>query len=493
MSNKPRIALGGIVHETHSFSEIPTTLADFEQQSLHSGKSIIQAMTGTRAGIGGMIEGAEGYGWQLLPTLYSAAMPAGIVSEQAYQTMRSELLTRLTNVMPVDGVLLALHGAMVTENSRDAESDILEAVREIVGQHIPIVVELDMHGNISPQTAKLADVLVAFDTNPHIDPHARGLETTDILAHLLNKQIIPTTAYVSVPVILAPQFTGTADLPLKAVHDRVSQMESEDNVVSISVMAGFAYSDTPFTGASIIVTTNNQADLAQAYAQELSDILLKNYDAEKYQNFSADGAVKKALATDGNPIILVDSADNIGGGTTGDGTDALQAMLDNNVQEGTIVLADAEAVEICWGAGLGNDVTLAVGGKTDQWHGTPITVTGVIQLLSDGIFDCEMPDNHFAAFYGNTIDMGRTAVLRASGVNIILTTHKTPPFDLGQLRAMGVIPEDQKMIVVKSAVAYQAAYLPIAQGIIEMDTSGLCSTNLRRFPYQHADTSRLQS
>ena len=201
------------------------------------------------------------------------------------------------------------------------------------------------------------------------------------------------------------------------------------------------------------------------------------YLCDSYQALSVDDAVKKALATDGHPIMLVDSADNIGGGTPGDGTDALQGMLDNDVQEGTIVLADAEAVEMCWDAGVGSEVTLSVGGKSDKWHGKPITVTGIVKVLSDGSFDCELPDNHFAAFYGNTIHMGKTVWLRVDGVNIILTTHKTPPFDLGQLRSVGVIPEDQKMIVVKSAVAYQAAYLPIAKGVIEMDTAGLCSAN----------------
>ena len=493
MSDKRRIALGGIVHETHSFAEIPTTLADFENQGLYKGDAIIEVMSGTRSGLGGMIEGAQKYGLQLLPTLYGAAMPSGVVSGKAFQTMLDELVARLVDVMPIDGVLLALHGAMVTENSVDAESDILEAVRRIVGDHIPIVVELDMHGNISSRTVELADVLVAFDTNPHIDSHARGLETCSILSAILNKQIIPTTAYVSVPMVLAPQVTGTADLPLKIVHERAKQMEAESDVVCISVMAGFAYADTPFTGASLIVTTHNKPDLARDYAEELSQLLIESYPAEALITHSADAAVKKALASDGHPIILVDSADNIGGGTPGDGTDALIAMLANDVQDGTIVLADAEAVEACWSAEVGKSVKLAIGGKTDQWHGTPVTVQGIVQKHSDGIFECELADNHFAAFEGSTIDMGRTVLLRVDGVNIILTTHKTPPFDLAQLRSSGVIPEEQKMIVVKSAVAYQAAYMPIAEGVIEMDTAGLCSSNLNRFAYEHVDKKKLMS
>jgi microcystin degradation protein MlrC len=155
------------------------------------------------------------------------------------------------------------------------------------------------------------------------------------------------------------------------------------------------------------------------------------------------------------------------------------------VQEGAIVLADPEAVAFCWAAGEGAEVMLAVGGKADRWHGEPVTVTGIVRALSAGIFECELPDNHFASFFGQTIHMGRTAWLRMAGVNIILTERKTPPFDLAQLRGVGVIPEQQKMIVVKSAVAYRAAYLPIAAGVIEMDTPGLCSANLGRFPYRH--------
>jgi microcystin degradation protein MlrC len=187
----------------------------------------------------------------------------------------------------------------------------------------------------------------------------------------------------------------------------------------------------------------------------------------------------------GGPIVLVDSADNIGGGTPGDGTDALRAMLAAGAQEGAVVIADPEAVAACWAVGEGVELELAVGGKVDRWHGDPVRLRGVVRRLTDGSFPCELKANHFAAFYGDTIRMGRTAWLRAGGVNLVLTERKTPPFDLAQLRGAGVIPEQQKLIVVKSAVAYRAAYMPIAAGVVEMDTAGLCSANLGRFPYRH--------
>jgi len=481
----PRIAIGGIIHETHSFAESRTTLADFEGQSLHYGEALLETMRGTRSGLGGMIEAAEALGWILLPTAYGAAMPSGIVAEAAYQTMVDELTTRLQAAMPLDGVLLALHGAMVTEDHLDTESDILAQVRQIVGPEIPIVVELDMHGNISPHTVELADVLVAFDTNPHIDPHARGVEAATILDQCLQGAIRPAAASIHPPLLLAPQATGTGDLPLRLVHERAAAMEAEPDVICICVMAGFAYADTPFTGASLIVTTDNNPPLAAQYAQILADILVEHREAALPHFLTPEEAVAQAKARPEGPVILVDSADNIGGGTPGDGTDALRAMVNLDAQEGAVVIADVEAVAACWDAGEGAEISLAVGGKADRWHGDPVTVTGVVGALSDGVFACELPDNHFAAFYGQTIHMGRTVWLRVGGVNIVLTERKTPPFDLAQLRGAGVIPEAQQMIVVKSAVAYRAAYLPIAKGIIEMDTAGLCSANLTRFPFQH--------
>ncbi|MCY4070111.1 MAG: M81 family metallopeptidase [Chloroflexi bacterium] len=484
-SPSPRIAIGGILHETHTFMEQPTTLADFEMGSLCRGEDLLREMIETRSGIGGMIEAASARGWRLLPTLYATAMPAGTVTKDAYQGLLTDLLDRLRRALPLDGLLLALHGAMVAEGELDVEADIVARARNIVGAETPIVVLLDMHGNISPGLVEVADVLLAYDSNPHIDTHARGVEAVDVMARLLRRAIVPSAAYARPALLLPPQSTGTDDEPLSLVHARAAKMEAEAAVVCIAVMAGFAYADTPYCGASIIVTSDNQPELARQYARELSDLLRARRDTATPRSLGPAEAVAGAAQIENGPVILVDSADNIGGGTPGDGTDALKAMLDQDVKEGAIVLADAEAVAHCRTAGTGETVTLHVGAKADNWHGEPVLVTGRVQALSDGVFRPELPDNHFAAFYGNEVRMGHCAWLRVDGVNILLTARKTPPMDLAQLRHIGIIPEDQRMIVVKSAVAYRAAYLPIATAVIEMDTAGLCSANLRRFPYRH--------
>ena len=485
VSDQPRIALGGIAHETHSFANRPTELDDFRSLALFSGSEVLGNMQGTSSAAGGMIDGATSRGWQILPTVYAGALPSGIVTADAFDFILDKLTRGLRTALPVDGVLLALHGAMVADGHLDAESSILEQVRSVTGPDVPVIVTLDMHGNISPRTVELADVLIAFDENPHIDPYDRGLEAAAILAQQLAGSIRPTVGYAHPPLLLAPQATGTADLPLSAVHARAQAMESEAGVVCVSVLGGFAYSDTPDAGTSIIVTTDDDRPRAQRYAEELAEILMANRDAALPTFWPPRQAVRRALAMEGGPIILVDSADNIGGGTPGDGTDALRAMLDEQVQEGAVVIADAEAVACCWEAGEGATITPAVGGKVDKWHGEPVQVTGTVHALSTGEFECELRNNHFASFFGHTIRMGRTAWLRVGGINLVLTERKTPPFDLAQLRSVGVIPEQQKLIAVKSAVAYRAAYMPIAAGVVEMDTAGLCSANLSRFPYRH--------
>ncbi len=483
--SQQKVAIGGILHETHTFMEQPTTLADFEAGSLYRGDKLLAEMSGTRSGIGGMIDAAAKEGWQLLPTLYATAMPAGTVTGEAYRRLLAELLQRLRGALRLDGVLLALHGAMVAEGELDVEADIVSQARAIVGTATPIVALLDMHGNISPRLVELADVLLAYDTNPHIDGYARGTEAVEIMARLLRREIRPAAAYARPALLLPPQATGTDDMPLSPVHERAAEMEAEDGAICIAVMAGFAYADTPYTGASIIVTADDQPELARAYARELSDMLHTKRKTALPHFLAPSVAVAQALQQADGPVILVDSADNIGGGTPGDGTDALVAMLDHEILEGTIVLADAEAVARCWQARKGATIRLDVGGKVDSWHGQTVNVSGKVMALSDGVFNVELADNHFASFYGNRVQMGRCAWLRVAGINVLLTERKTPPMDLAQLRHIGILPEAQKMIVVKSAVAYKAAYMPIAKEVIEMDTAGLCSANLSRFSYRH--------
>lgn len=480
-----RIALGGIVHETHTFAPARTGVAAFAQQTLCEGQTIMTRMRDTPTSMGGAIEGLARAGYQPVPLLYAAAMPGGMVMQDAYDTLASDLLARLKVALPVDGVLLILHGAMVAEWQDDCEGDLLGRVRAVTGPACPIVSTLDMHGNVSPAMVAGADALVAFDQNPHLDTYERGLEAVSILRRMLEDRLRPTSALARPPMMLSALTTWTERPPLRPAHERAQALERDPRVVNVSVIGGFAYADTPFTGASVIVTTDGDATLARAQADEVARILWTHREAGAYTGLPVDEAVRRAVAAPRGPVVLADVGDNIGGGSPGDGTVLLRALLEAGACDSAVIIADPQAVAQAVSAGEGAEIEMPIGGKSDEWHGEPVWVRARVERLTDGRYTIEGKD-HFAQLYGREVNMGRCAVLRCDGVLVLLTEVKTPPGDLAQWRSQGIAPEAMRVLVAKSAVAFRGAYASIAAGIYEVDTPGLCASDLSRFCYRKA-------
>lgn len=478
------IAVGGILHETNTFAPHQTSLDAFSRQSYHEGEELLDQLRDTPTAIGGAIAGIEKAGYTPVPLLYATAIPSGTVSQGAYETMLTGLLDALANALPVDGVLLTLHGAMVAEDQDDCEGEILERVRAIVGPHCPVVCTLDMHGNLSPAMVAASDALVAFDTNPHLDTYERGLEAAHILARMLEKGLRPVQELVHPPLLLSALTTWTEKPPLSQLHERAKELEHDPLVVNISVMGGFAYADTPYSGISILVTTTGDRQLAHKLARELAALAWEAREEASYCGVTVEEAVRQALAAERGPVILADVGDNIGGGSPGDGTVLLQTLLEAGAHDSVVVIADPAAVAQAIHAGEGATIEMNVGGKTDTWHGDPVQIRGTVERITDGRFAVDAT-NHFAQLYGKEVRMGRCAVVNCDGVLILLTERKTPPGSLEQLRSQGINPEQQRIIVVKSAVAFRGAYAPVAAQIIEVDTPGLCSANLSRFSYRN--------
>lgn len=475
-----RIAVGGIVHETNTFLPRLTTLEDFARLCLDESDKLVERWQGSRSSLGGVLDGLKKADNEITPLLYATAMPSGTVSQDAYEWLLNRLLKRLEAAQPVDGVLLVLHGAMVAEQQDDCEGEILARVRSVVKR--PLVSTLDMHGNLTPAMTENADMLVAFNQNPHIDAYERGLEAVQIMKRLLDGKLRPSSALVKPPLLLSALATATARHPLKAMHEQADVFRRDPRVVNISLMGGFAYADTPFTGVSVLVTTHNEPVLAQEMAQSLADTAWLHREASKYVGLPPAEAVERALRATRHPVILADVGDNVGGGTPGDGTILLEALLANGATDAVITLADPQAVEESVQAGEGSSLTVEVGGKQDRLHGPTLRLHGIVERLTDGHFRTEGTD-HFASIYGRDVQMGRCAVLRCEGIRLLLTERRTPPGDLAQLRSQGIIPEEQKIIVVKSAIAFHGAYEPIAGEIIEVDTPGLCASSLHHLPY----------
>ena len=473
-----RVAIGGIWHETNTFANTRTTLDDFRAYQFAQGDWIIKRYRDVLNEIGGMHIGSRLNNFELVPTFFAGAVPSGIVARETYEQLAAWLLNDLAH-NDFDGVLLVLHGAMVAENVSDVEGDLLQRVRALV-RNKPIVATFDIHANLSAAMIENADALIGYDTYPHVDVYERGTEAAHVMGKILRGEIQPTPAFEHVPLLSVPQAQYTSGSPMKEIMLRRAEMENDSRVVTASVAVGFPYADVEFAGMSVSVTTNDDAELAAQYARELRELIWAQRNTFVVQNMSVDEAVQRAMESDEEPVILVDVADNIGGGSPGDGTVLLEKLLAAKAQDTVVTIADAEAVTQAIDAGITSNVTLRVGGKTDSMHGAPIQVRGRVRLISSGEYV------HKGSYMtGTTMRMGHTVVLDCDGLDLVLMERKTMPFDAQQLRSLGIEPADKKIIVVKSAIAWQAAYGDIAREIIYVDTPGICTANLKTLPYKN--------
>ena len=474
-----RIAVGCIGHETNTFSPVATTIDNFKKGSYHRGEEIIAAFRGTRTITGGFLDVAEQLNLEPVPLLWTFATPSGMVEHTAYETLKAEFLEFLQNAGELDGVLLDLHGAMVTNELEDAEGDLIQAVREIVGETW-IVTTLDLHANITAKMADASDIIIGFDTYPHVDCYERGFEAGQLLFGMNKDKIQPTMAYRQLPLLTAPPAQCTMKAPMTDVLKALHALETEPGVVTATLSMGFPFADITDAGVSVLVTTNGDMALAEKYADQFASNIWEMRAQFTFNLHTVESAIELANQTDGKPIILADGADNPGGGGPCDGTTILQKFIAADVQDAVIaVIADPESVAQAVAAGVGNRVQLNVGGKTDTQHGSPIALAGYVKTLSDGRFTLKGPMGR-----GTAGNMGRTAVIEVGGVEIILTERRIQPYDAEVLRSVGIEPQARKLIALKSAVHFRADYTPIAHQILDVDTPGVHSPNLFNYDYR---------
>ncbi len=475
-----RLVTGGIIHETHTFSVEPTTAATFPTARGEA----CWAYAGTNHSLGGVIDACRERGIELAPTVLYDGISTGTPSRAAFEEIVGDLTDRIAAALPADGIVLTLHGAMVAEGFPDAEAEIVRRVRALSGWDVPIAVTLDFHANIGAGMVEAATVVTTFDTYPHVDAAERAKEAVDLLARTIRREIRPVMALVKPPLLPVPQAQFTSRPPFKTLFDRAHALERRGEALSITIAGGFAYSDVEDAGVSILVTTDDDRPAAERIAGELAALAWSLREEMLVRNRPPREAVAEAIAYPEGPVILVDVGDNIGGGTPGDGTTLLAELLDQgagtNGGEATMVVADREAAAAAFAAGIGGELRIAVGGKTDRLHGPPVPIAGRVRLLCDGEWVHEGPENA-----GVPVAMGPTAVVRVGGVNLVLTSVKSMPGDLQQLKSVGIDPARQKIIVVKATVRWRGGYEPITRHAIDVDTPGLGSVDLSRFAFQH--------
>ena len=417
---------------------------------------------------------------ELVPLLWSFATPSRKVEQDAYEALKSEFLNLLSEAGEIDGVVLDLHGAMVTEEIEDAEADLISGVREMVGSR-PIVVTFDLHANITPHTVKHPDVIIGFDTYPHVDTYERGVESAEVIHKTVRGEIAPTMAYRQLPLLTSPPAQCTMRPPASDLVKKLHQLESEDGVITATLSMGFPFADIHDAGVSVLVTTDGNRELAENTVEEFAHHIWSIRETFRMNLVSIEEAIEHANQSEGQPIVLAEGADNPGGGGPCDSTFILRAFVEAEVRDAVVaIIADPESVAQAIEAGVGNRVTLDVGGKTDDMHGEPVRLEAYVKTISDGVYLRKGPMAR-----GATDRMGRTAVIKTGGVEVILTEGRSQPLDAEVLRSVGIEPRDRKLIALKSAVHYRADYTSIAHEILEVDTPGVHSPNLANFTYEN--------
>ena len=383
-------------------------------------------------------------------------------------------------------IYLSLHGAMVTETFDDAEGELLRRIRNIpsLGK-IPIFGVFDLHANFTDAMAVNANGLVCYCENPHTDARATGVRAAELLLRCVGGGGLPRMFRHNPPIIWPPTGTGTADSPMRDLEALAREIEgSHPDIWAVNVVAGFSFADVTDAGVSFSIVTTGSEEKARASLARLADAAIALKDRGYPPERSADDVLRSLPPGEAGPIILVEPSDNVAGGAPGDGTGVLRALLRNRVGRGCVIINDPRAVVELASVAVGHRKTLAIGGVGSPLDDGPVRLEVELQSRSDGQFQLEDIHSHLAASQGRTIQMGACAVVVHGGVTILLTSRKTPPFDLGQLRSQGIEPTKMRVIGVKAAVAHRRAYDPIAKASFTVATPGPCTSDPHRLLYR---------
>lgn len=469
-----KIFCASLVHESNSFSPIPTGIDSYREAFLYrpstgEGADTIETISPE----GNLRLRVRAAGHELIDGLHAAATPSGPTIQQDYETLREELLSNLRDAMPVDAVLLFLHGAQVAYGYDDCEGDVLKRVREIVGAEVPVGVELDLHANLTQRMVDNVTIIMCCKEYPHTDFGDRAGELLDLIERTYRGEIRPVMVRRRVPLL---GIFHTTRQPMRGFVDRLFQMEEHHDILSISIAHGFGYADTAETGASVLVVVDNNDSAAEILADELAAELFSMRELIKAPVMSVAAALDEALAAPSNPVVIADTSDNPGGGAAGDSTFILRALLERNVQNAALaMLWDPGAVRVAERAGEGARLSLRIGGKTGSASGAPLDVEAtVLRLRTDATQKA----------FGSTTPIGPAAALQIEGVTVIVSSIREQVHDIACFTEFGVDVASMKLLVVKSAQHFHASFAPIAPMILYAAPPGTVTSDFSSLPYE---------
>jgi microcystin degradation protein MlrC len=470
------------MHEGNTFAPTRTTLQQFEEGGLHVGPAIFDAFAGTNTEVGGFVDAARRAGVELVPLLAAQAVPSGILTRETFEALRDRLLQEIRERSQYDGVLLALHGALVAEGHDDGDGEILAAVREIVGPDIPIVSTLDLHGNLTDRMVRAADALIGYDLLPHTDAGGKGEKAAALLFATIRGDVRPVIGWRKIPMLVTPENAHTLFGPMAELVVKAKEMEYEPGILSTSIFTVQTWLDVPELGGAALVVTDGEPDLADRKARDLARKVWARRHDFAVDAIPVSTAIERAVALPEGPAIFANSADNTGGGAPGDNTAVLDGLLRMNLTKPALLtIVDPIAVDRAISAGVGNTVTLDVGGRVDNVYCRPVSIMGYVKAIADGRYRYQS-----TSYTGMEVNMGPTVVLKIGEIYLVTCSLKSMTIDPALYRSVGLEPRDARIVVVKTASGFRSGYADIAKAIYILDTPGFCPPTLRQLDYQRA-------
>ena len=468
-----KIHIAGIATETNTFASTPTGLAAWEVD--HGDGRTAEAQRWH--GAGRRLAARDGH--EVHFGLLASAQPGGITTRPAYESLRDELLTQLKAALPVDAVLLVLHGAMVADGYPDAEGDLIQQVRALVGPDVPIGVELDLHCHFTERMQREADVLIAYKEYPHTDIVERFEELWALTLATAQGRVRPATSVHDCRMV---GFWHTTREPMRSFVARMKALEQQPGVLSVSFGHGFPWGDVPEAGAKVWVVTDGDEALGARLAQELGQEIWEMRHQTGARQSTVEQAMDRLSGHEGpRPLLLADIADNAGGGAGSDATFLLQALVERGI--GQVALGpfwDLGALQVCSEAGVGARLNLRVGGKLGLPSGHPVDLTVTVRAIRD--------DHWQTGLSGHPAPCGRSAwVSTDDGLHLVLITNRQQALGTELFTGLGIDLSALRGIVVKSSQHFHAAFAPLASEVLYVESPGLLRTDFAEIPFQHRD------
>lgn len=471
-------------HETNTFSPLPTPLASFGRSGANAGpiggEDALKAYRNTNNPVAAFIDLAQEASAELVFPIAANAVPGGRVTDDAFEAIAEAICNGVK--AGCDAAFLDLHGAMVTESLDDPEGELLRRLRRIAPD-LPIAVALDFHANLSAATIRNATVVTGYCTYPHIDMYETGARAARTLLRALNGEIRPVMAWRSLPMLTHMLRQTPLEQPMKDIMDKAMAAERNGSVLNASVFGGFPLADIPHAGLAAVVVAEKRSG-AEAL---VDDLLAMAWQRRRDFVFTSEPmalSIARAKELEGWPVLLVDHGDNAGAGGSQDGMAALGEVMRQGLKEAAAgPFWDPASVAAMFEAGIGAQMTLDLGGRTDMpeidLKGEPLRVTGTVRRLTDGRFLITGP-----MMTGSEVNLGRTAVLDTGKIEIVVSEERFEPFDQGIFTHTGIVPAAKKFLLIKSRQHFRAAFEGVARHIVLVAGPGVCSSDYSLFPFK---------